>query len=125
MGSVNLVVIVESVRDLVKHGDKTLTLHIPSIVAVAAALGGLVYLPTLSALLSLLEGVKFLLFLYCYSLRSKSNQVEVLWEDHRNDLFINSFGEASPLRRAELYIKCSCSGLLMSAGGSKLAWCMF
>jgi hypothetical protein len=40
-----------------------------------------------------LEGVKFLLFLYCYSLRSKSSQVEVLWEDHRNDLFINSFGE--------------------------------
>jgi hypothetical protein len=104
MGSVNLVVIVESVRDLVKHGDKTLTLHIPSIVAVAAALGGLVYLPTLSALLNPFEGVKFLLFLYCYSLRSKSNQVEVLWEDHRNDLFINSFGEASSLRRAELYI---------------------
>ncbi|KAH9996507.1 hypothetical protein BJV77DRAFT_1059336 [Russula vinacea] len=76
-----------SVRDLVKHGDKTLTLHIPSIVAVASALG-----------------VKFLLFLYCHSLRSKSSQVEVLWEDHRNDLFINSFG------------------LLMSAGGSKLAW---
>nr|AMM70773.1 CDF zinc transporter 2 [Russula atropurpurea] len=87
MGSVNLVVIVESIRDLLKHGDKTLTLHIPSIAAVAAALG-----------------VKFLLFLYCNSLRSKSSQVEVLWEDHRNDLFINSFG------------------LLMSAGGSKLAW---
>jgi hypothetical protein len=29
----------------------------------------------------------------------------MLWEDHRNDLFINGFG------------------LLMSAGGSKLAWC--
>ena len=41
-----------------------------------------------------LEGVKFLLFLYCHSLRSKSSQVEVLWEDHRNDLFINSFGES-------------------------------
>lgn len=41
------------------------------------------------------KGVKFLLFLYCYSSRSKSSQVEVLWEDHRNDLFINSFGEVS------------------------------
>ena len=39
MGSVNLVIIVESARDLLNHGDK-LTLHIPSIVAVAAALGG-------------------------------------------------------------------------------------
>ena len=104
MGSVNLVVIVESVRDLVKHGDKTLTLHIPSIVAVASALGRLVYLPTLSALINPLKGVKFLLFLYCHSLRSKSSQVEVLWEDHRNDLFINSFGETSILRPAELYI---------------------
>jgi hypothetical protein len=104
MGSVNLVVIVESARDLLKHGDKTLTLHIPSIVAVGAALGRPAHLPTLSALINPLEGVKFLLFLYCYSLRSKSSQVEVLWEDHRNDLFINSFGEVSRLRHLELYI---------------------
>ncbi|TFY81024.1 hypothetical protein EWM64_g2992 [Hericium alpestre] len=88
MGSVNLVVIVESVRDLVSHhGGDLNTLHVPSLVAVGAALG-----------------VKFILFLYCYSLRKKSSQVLVLWEDHRNDLFINSFG------------------LLMSAGGSKLKW---
>ncbi|KAI0271463.1 CDF-like metal transporter [Gloeopeniophorella convolvens] len=88
MGSVNLVVIVESARALITHKDKDVNdFHIPSVVAVGAALG-----------------VKFLLFLYCYSLRSKSSQVEVLWEDHRNDLFINSFG------------------LLMSAGGSKLEW---
>ncbi|KAI0307636.1 CDF-like metal transporter, partial [Multifurca ochricompacta] len=88
MGSVNLVVIIESARDLITHGSKLLNeFHIPSIVAVGAALG-----------------VKFILFLYCYSLRSRSSQVGMLWEDHRNDLFINSFG------------------LLMSAGGSKLAW---
>jgi hypothetical protein len=104
MGSVNLVVIVESGRDLLKHGDNALKLHIPSIVAVAAALGRPAYLAILSALIEQLEGVKFLLFLYCYSTRSKSSQVEVLWEDHRNDLFINSFGENSRLRRTGLYI---------------------
>ncbi|KAI9454895.1 CDF-like metal transporter [Lactarius psammicola] len=88
MGSVNFIVIIESARDLIAHKNQDLNeFHIPSIIAVAAALG-----------------VKFLLFLYCYSLRSKSSQVAVLWEDHRNDIFINSFG------------------LLMSAGGSKLAW---
>jgi divalent metal cation (Fe/Co/Zn/Cd) transporter len=87
MGSVNLVVIVESARSLITGSDGN-EFHIPSIVAVAAALG-----------------VKFLLFLYCLSIRKQSSQVEVLWEDHRNDLFINSFG------------------LLMSAGGSKLKWC--
>jgi len=87
MGSVNLVVIVEAARSLITSDGELKQFHIPSIVAVAAALG-----------------VKFLLFLYCWGLRHKSSQVHVLWEDHRNDLFINSFG------------------ILMSAGGSKLAW---
>jgi hypothetical protein len=35
-----------------------------------------------------------MLFLYCLALRKKSSQVHILWEDHRNDLFINSFGES-------------------------------
>jgi len=88
MASVNLVVIVESIRTLTSHKSGELNgLHIPSLVAVAAALV-----------------VKFCLFLYCLSLRKSSSQVAVLWEDHRNDLWINSFG------------------ILMSAGGSKLRW---
>ncbi|KAK7695094.1 hypothetical protein QCA50_002284 [Cerrena zonata] len=89
MGSVNLVVIVESARTLVSHNDaeELNEFHVPSIVAVGAALG-----------------VKVLLFLYCLTLRKASSQVEVLWEDHRNDLFINGFG------------------ILMSAGGSKIRW---
>jgi hypothetical protein len=106
MGSVNLVVIVESVRALLKHGDKALSLHIPSIVAVGVALGrtASAHLSALSGLINQLEGVKFFLFLYCYSLRNKSSQIEVLWEDHRNDLFINSFGEISRWCRTGLYI---------------------
>ncbi|KAJ3714615.1 CDF-like metal transporter [Lentinula guzmanii] len=89
MGAVNLVVMVESVRDLVTHNpdSDTNTFHLPSIIAVAAALG-----------------VKVLLFFYCLSLRKRSSQVHVLWEDHRNDIFLNGFG------------------VLMSAGGSKLRW---
>jgi divalent metal cation (Fe/Co/Zn/Cd) transporter len=86
MGAVNLIVVVESVQSLITHTDDN-TFHIASLAAVAAALG-----------------VKLALFGYCYTLRKASSQVEVLWEDHRNDLFINSFG------------------LLMSAGGSKLRW---
>ncbi|KAH7930436.1 CDF manganese transporter [Leucogyrophana mollusca] len=86
MASVNLVVIVESIRSLMSQ-DTDKAFHLSSILAVAAALA-----------------VKFVLFLYCYSLRSKSSQVHVLWEDHRNDLFINGFG------------------ILMSAGGSRLRW---
>lgn len=86
MASVNLVVIVESVRALLAQ-EKDTGFHLQAILAVAAALG-----------------VKFALFLYCFALRSKSSQVQVLWEDHRNDLFINGFG------------------ILMSAGGSRLRW---
>ncbi|KAH7904085.1 hypothetical protein BJ138DRAFT_1073714, partial [Hygrophoropsis aurantiaca] len=86
MAAVNLVVIVESIRSLMSQ-DTDKAFHLSSILAVAAALA-----------------VKFILFLYCYSLRSKSSQVHVLWEDHRNDLFINGFG------------------ILMSAGGSRLRW---
>ncbi|KAJ4499252.1 CDF-like metal transporter [Lentinula lateritia] len=88
MSSVNLVVIVESVRDLVTHTNGSVkNFHLPSILAVASALF-----------------VKFALFLYCFSLRKNSSQVHVLWEDHRNDLWINGFG------------------ILMSTGGSKLRW---
>ncbi|KAF5368359.1 hypothetical protein D9758_002441 [Tetrapyrgos nigripes] len=94
MGSVNLVVIVESARSLITHyrdaDDVLNNFHLPSIIAVASALF-----------------VKLLLFLYCYSLRKNSSQVRVLWEDHRNDLWINTFG------------------ILMSTGGSKLRWCMY
>lgn len=39
-----------------------------------------------------MTGVKLLLFLYCFGLRKTSSQVRILWEDHRNDLWINTFG---------------------------------
>ncbi|KAH9831261.1 cation efflux family-domain-containing protein [Rhodofomes roseus] len=87
MSSVNLVVLVESVQEIISHHHDDDEFHIPSLVAVGAALG-----------------VKFLLFLYCSSFRGRSSQVHVLWEDHRNDIFINGFG------------------LLMSAGGSRWVW---
>ena len=77
MTSVNLVVIVESIQSIVEHkgGDDLKDFHIPSLVSVGCAVG-----------------LKFALFLYCYTIRGRSSQVEILWEDHRNDLFINTFG---------------------------------
>lgn len=71
------------------------------------------------------SGVKFLLFLYCFGIRRSSSQVQILWEDHRNDLWINTFGKRSirlffPFRSSHISI----SGILMSAGGSRLKWCM-
>ncbi|OJD14163.1 hypothetical protein AJ78_05469 [Emergomyces pasteurianus Ep9510] len=47
---------------------------------------------------------KLTLFLYCWALRNQYSQVRILWEDHRNDLFINGLG------------------IMTSVGGSKLRW---
>ena len=69
------------------NGEKFGSFHLPSVIAVAIAFV-----------------TKFSLFLYCWALRNKYSQIRILWEDHRNDLFINGFG------------------LLTSVGGSKLRY---
>ena len=90
MTSVSFILIVLSAQELATHtggeGD-TEKLHLPSVIAVAVAFT-----------------TKLTLFLYCWSLRNIYSQIHILWEDHRNDLFINGFG------------------LLTSVGGSKLRW---
>ncbi|KAJ7459680.1 cation efflux family-domain-containing protein [Mycena latifolia] len=87
MGSVSVVLIAFSIQDLVKGSTGSEAFHIPAVVVV-----GIAFL------------TKLALFIYCYSVRSKNSQVRVLWEDHRNDLFINGFG------------------ILTSSAGAKLRW---
>src|SRR5579862_4713356 len=100
MMSVSLVLIVESIRDIATHpaggDDDVTTFHVPAITAVSVAFF-----------------VKFILFGYCWGLRQYSQvspvderlmKVRILWEDHRNDLFINGFG------------------IMTSVLGSKIAW---
>ncbi|GAM82242.1 hypothetical protein ANO11243_002210 [Dothideomycetidae sp. 11243] len=88
MTSVSFILIVLSGRELGEgSNDETLKFHLPSVIAVAVAFV-----------------TKFALFLYCWALRNKYSQIRILWEDHRNDLFINGFG------------------VLTSVGGSKLKW---
>lgn len=88
MTAVSFILIVMSARELV-DGSKagTTNFHLPSVVAVAIAFC-----------------TKLGLFFYCWTLRNVYSQIRILWEDHRNDLFINGFG------------------ILTSVGGSKLAW---
>ncbi|KAF2124872.1 hypothetical protein P153DRAFT_301605 [Dothidotthia symphoricarpi CBS 119687] len=88
MITVSVVIIVESIRTIAEHtGAETNDFHLPSVIAVTIA-----FL------------TKFSLFLYCWAIRNKYSQVRILWEDHRNDLFINGFG------------------ILTSVGGAKLKW---
>lgn len=88
MCSVSFILVVLSARELAEGSvTETTPFHLPSVIAVAIAFA-----------------TKFCLFLYCWALRNKYSQIRILWEDHRNDLFINGLG------------------VLTSVGGSKLRW---
>ncbi|KAK3117794.1 hypothetical protein LTR53_000482 [Teratosphaeriaceae sp. CCFEE 6253] len=88
MTAVSWILIVESIRQLTDPPDNDKgSFNLPSVIAVAIAFA-----------------TKFALFCYCWALRNKYSQIRILWEDHRNDLFINGMG------------------LLTSVGGSKLKW---
>ena len=90
MFAVSLVLVVMSIRDLATgsedHGD-TKGFHLPSVLAVAVAFA-----------------TKLTLFFMCWTIKDIYSQVDILWRDHRNDLFINGLG------------------ILTSVGGSKLRW---
>ncbi|EED21323.1 cation diffusion facilitator 1 [Talaromyces stipitatus ATCC 10500] len=88
MTAVSFIIIAFSIKELANGStEETTAFHLPSVIAVAVAFA-----------------TKFTLFLYCWALRNQFSQVRILWEDHRNDLFINGFG------------------ILTSVGGSKLRW---
>ena len=88
MTAVSFILIVLSIQELVRGSQvETRDFHLPSVVAVAIAFC-----------------TKLALFFYCWTLRNVYSQIRILWEDHRNDLFINGFG------------------ILTSVGGSKLKW---
>lgn len=74
MGMVSAILVVESIKELAT-GDGDKKLHIASLIAVGVAFV-----------------TKAILAIYCFGLRKYSSQVEVLYQDHRNDLFINGFG---------------------------------
>ncbi|RDW84729.1 putative metal tolerance protein 3 [Coleophoma cylindrospora] len=87
MTAVSFILIAFSIRDLVTSNHELNKFHLPSVIAVATAFA-----------------TKFALWLYCWALKDKYSQIMILWQDHRNDLFINGFG------------------ILTSVGGSKLVW---
>ncbi|KAL6863210.1 hypothetical protein ACO1O0_003454 [Amphichorda felina] len=86
MTAVSFIIIAFAAQELAQaHGSKELFL--PSVIAVCVAFA-----------------TKLSLFFYCWAIKDKYSQVNILWQDHRNDLLINGFG------------------ILTSVGGSKLKW---
>lgn len=86
MTSVSFIIIAFAAQELARKDDHK-EFYLPSVIAVCVA-----FL------------TKFALFLYCWTLKNKYSQVNILYHDHRNDLMINAFG------------------ILTSVGGAKLVW---
>lgn len=86
MTSVSFIIIAFAVQQLITK-DEEKEFHIPSVISVCVAFA-----------------TKFSLFLYCWGLKDKYSQVNILWQDHRNDLAVNAVA------------------ILTSVGGSKLVW---
>ncbi|KAK6849839.1 hypothetical protein PG990_001234 [Apiospora arundinis] len=90
MMAVSFILIAFSIQQLVTKdtGDSnTNNFHLPSVIAVVIAFT-----------------TKLCLFFYCWGIKDKYSQVDILWQDHRNDLLVNGFG------------------ILTSVGGAKLVW---
>lgn len=89
MTAVSFILIAFSIQELGTHSssDGLNKFHLPSVIAVCCAFT-----------------TKLVLFFYTWALKDKYSQIDILWQDHRNDLLINGFG------------------ILTSVGGSKLAW---
>ncbi|KAK4705217.1 hypothetical protein P7C70_g989, partial [Phenoliferia sp. Uapishka_3] len=88
MAGASVILIVESIQEMATHKSSDHEkFHLPSTIIVAIAVV-----------------VKFGLFLYCYRVRHFGPACRVLYEDHRNDLALNSFA------------------LITNALGAKIRW---
>jgi cation diffusion facilitator family transporter len=86
MTSVSFIIIAFAAQELATK-DSHKEFYLPSVISVCAAFA-----------------TKLALFLYCWAIKDKYSQVNILWQDHRNDLLVNGFG------------------ILTSVGGAKLLW---
>ncbi len=86
MTAVSLIIIAFAAQEL-SQGDADKKFFLPSVIAVCCAFA-----------------TKLVLFLYCWSIKDKYSQVNILWQDHRNDLAVNGFS------------------ILTAVGGAKLVW---
>ncbi|KAL4808052.1 cation efflux family-domain-containing protein [Aspergillus unguis] len=85
--AVSLVLVVESIRELAQPHHELGRFNVAAIIAAACGFG-----------------VKLFLTIYCFIFRKHSSQLQMLWEDNRNDCFEYGFA------------------IFTSAAGAKLKW---
>jgi divalent metal cation (Fe/Co/Zn/Cd) transporter len=106
MASVSLILIVESARDIGSHESTDVeTLHIPALIAVGVAF-------VTKAVLGILN----------YKFRAFSSQLDMLWEDCRNDLVINGFGLITCATGAKVVWWLDPAGAMIISVGVIIAW---
>lgn len=127
MGSVNLVVIVESVQSLIMSQSGDLKqFHIPSIVAVAAALGEFFSSPCGPWLIIIPQGSN--LFYFSTASRFEKSRVKSKFCGRITGTTCFSMDSVrfsfQRVKKHTSYIIWH-AGILMSTGGSKLRWCLY
>lgn len=122
MGSVNLVVIVESVRSLAtKPSNDLKVFHLPSILAVAVALGTFQLVFEVSSLTVQMQASKF--FSFSTATRCVTSQVKSKFFGKTIAMIYSStdlVGASITMLITAIY---ATLGILMATGGSKLVWC--
>ncbi|KAI9651680.1 MAG: hypothetical protein M1831_000526 [Alyxoria varia] len=68
--------------------------------------------------------VKLVLFLVCWAVRNKDPQIQMLWQDHRNDLFVNGIGLATLVIGGELVWWVDPFGAILLSIGIGILWLM-
>lgn len=106
MGCVSVVLIVESARDIGSHKPGEMNeLHYPSLIAVGIAFFTKAFLGVMN-----------------YMYRKYSSQLDMLWVDCRNDLFINGFGIFTCAAGAKIAWWIDPSGAIIISFGIILSW---
>jgi len=86
MTSVSFIIIAFAAQELATRDPSDVKrFHYPAVIAVCVAFA-----------------TKLSLFLYCWAIKDKYSQVNILWQDHRNDLFVNGFGILTSVGGARL-----------------------
>lgn len=103
--AVSLVLVVESIRDLTSSDHELGKFHVAAIVAAACGFG-----------------IKLFLAVYCFMFRKHSSQVQMLWEDNRNDCFEYGFAIFTSAAGATLKWWVDPAGALLIASVIIVTW---
>lgn len=103
--AVSLVLVVESIHALASDSHRLGKFEVPAIVATACGFG-----------------IKLFLAIYCFIFRKHSSQLQMLWEDNRNDCFEYGFTMFTSAAGAKLNWRVDLAGAMLIACVINVTW---